>query len=497
MNTPPLYQEYDLAIIGGGINGCAIAADAAGRGLSVLLVEKNDLASGTSSWSTKLIHGGLRYLESYHFSMVRNALQERQVLLRRAPHLISPQQFILPHEPHLRSRALMRLGLFLYDHLSWNNDLPASGAYAMNTADNRVLSSRITRAFQYYDAKTDDCRLTLANAQLAADYQAHIHPYTELIQAYRNPPHWQLKLKQRGQHEVSVRAKALINATGPWVNHVLDNHIIPWQGQERVSLIQGSHLVIPQHYPGDNAYLFQAADRRILFAIPYQRHFTLLGTTDTPFTGPPEQATVTAAETNYLISQANRYFNHPIQTDQIKWTFSGVRALYNANHTKGAAISRDYHLAVEQQQSLPVLTVFGGKLTSHRKLAEQAINALHRYFPHLSADWTQHHPLPGGKLNQHNIHDYFHLCQQQFDWLPISVLRHYLTHYGDRIQVLLANANSINDLGQHYGDTLYQIEIEYSKQYEWAQTADDFLWRRTKYGLHLTEQEQHVLSLQF
>lgn len=481
------YLETDLLVVGGGINGCGIARDAAGRGLSVILCESNDIASGTSSWSTKLIHGGLRYLENYQFKLVRESLSEREVLMNMAPFLIQPLEFILPHEAHLRPRWLLQAGLFLYDHLSHHNTLPHSKKISLASyKPNNALRPQLTTGFSYYDCQTNDARLTLLNALDAKEKGATILTYTQCTDIQKNNGFWMASLKTKNK-KLMVRAHAIINATGPWADNfnrdIAHTHTTP-----KLKLVQGSHIIVPKLYDGTHAYILQNKDKRIVFAIPYLNQFTLIGTTDTAFSGDPSTAQLTPAECNYLCSVVNHYFKQPISASSIRSSYSGVRALYD-NHTNNlSTTSRDYHIQYDTDTP-GYITVYGGKLTTYRKLAEATLKKLASQFPQMQPCWTANSKLPGANLNGLTIKDYTASLSNQFPWMPFTQMQRYTHTYGSRTIELLAGVNSQHDLGQHYGADLYQQEVNYWKAHELAITPEDMLTRRSQFMLMLSAVE--------
>ncbi len=487
-------QNTDIFIIGGGINGAAIAADASGRGLSVILCEKNDLAAATSSASTKLIHGGLRYLEYYEFKLVRIALREREILMRKAPHLISPLEFILPQEKHSRPAWLIRLGLFFYDHLSRRNFLP--GSKYLNLKKNvrgDALLAKITRGFSYYDCFTDDARLTLLNALAAKEQGATILTQHKFISAQCESDHWKIKIKNLMTKKIFyVNAKALVNASGPWIEHVQKN--ITHTKSIRSKLVKGSHIIVPKLYEGEFAYILQNTDNRIIFTIPYQQQFTLIGTTDLPFNQDLDKIKITRGEENYLCSIVNKYFKKSISTKDICWSYAGTRCLQAEKTYNLASITRDYKLVLESEQDLPLLTVVGGKITTHRSLAEEALDRLKVYFPLMKPAWTATAKLPGGDFKDNDFQKFYLQLQQEFSWLPEDMAYRYAKNYGTRVHFILAGTNGLDDLGEKIAEGLYQKELEYLIQHEWATTAEDILWRRTKLGLFLSPLEQKKLS---
>lgn len=484
--------ERDLFIIGGGINGTAIAADAAGRGLSVTLVEKNDLGSGTSSASSKLIHGGLRYLEFYEFGLVRKALLEREVLLSRAPHLVKPLEFILPHEKHLRPAWMIRTGLFLYDHLAKRNKLP--GSKSVNLSDQKFsqkLAPHLKKGFSYYDCFADDSRLVIANALSAKENHAEILTHTEFVSAERVGKNWKIELKNLRNGEMFICfAKALVNVAGPWVKEI-QNKIKDTDLQFEIELDKGSHIVVPKIYDGDFAYILQNKDQRIIFAIPFQDKFTLIGTTDIPYTGKLDEVHISNTEEEYLCEIINTYFKKPLQTSDIVWSYAGVRCLQNDGHSVATA-TRDFKYLLEEKNHSLLFVVIGGKLTTNRTLAEHAVDKLQNFFPHMSPAWTKTKPLPGGDIPDFNI-----FCEQfakHYSFLPSDMALRYAKNYGSRAHLLLQNKTSLKDLGIDFGHGLFQNEVEYLMNEEWAQNAEDILWRRTKLGLFFTEAEKNKLD---
>lgn len=484
---------YDLAIIGGGINGVGIAADAAGRGLSVLLCEQDDLAQHTSSASSKLIHGGLRYLEHGEFRLVRESLAEREVLLAKAPHIVRPLRFVLPHRSRLRPAWLVRAGLFLYDHLAMSRHsiLPASRGIRLPREG--PLKPEIRRAFTYFDCQVDDTRLVVLNAVAARERGADLQPRTRCLDARRQEGLWRLELQRRGNGtRQTVLARALINATGPWVTRFSEDalHLRP---AHNIRLVQGSHLITPRLYEGDEAYVLQNEDRRIVFVMPYLQDFSLIGTTEQEFAGDPADVTIDEKEIDYLLRVINTYFARPLQRSDIRHSFSGVRPLLDDESPDPSALSRDYSLVLDTAPGrAALLTVFGGKLTTYRKLAETALERLAPCLPPMGPRWTADVPLPGGE-DMNDPRSLAETLQKEFAWLPPALARRWASTYGSRTRKLLAGASGIGDLGEHLGGQLYAREIDYLYAHEWAEQAEDILWRRTKLGLTLGSAEQKRL----
>jgi len=490
-SQPPLADCYDLAVIGGGINGVGIAADAAGRGLKVFLCEKDDLAQHTSSASSKLIHGGLRYLEHYEFRLVREALAEREVLLAKAPHIVKPMRFVLPHRPHLRPAWMIRAGLFLYDHLGKRKRLGASRS--LRFGPGYPLKPAITRGFEYADCAVDDARLVVLNAMAARENGAHIHTRTRCLRAERVDGLWHVELQQADGSVHSIRARALVNAAGPWVASFIKDDL-KLDAPYGIRLIQGSHLIVPRLYEGDHAYILQNEDQRIVFCIPYLDRFTLIGTTDREYSGDPAKVAITEQETDYLLKVVNAHFNHQLSRSDILHTYSGVRPLCNDESDNPSAVTRDYTLALSAAQGeAPLLSVFGGKLTTYRKLAESAMAELKPFFSQMSQSWTAHSALPGGEgmsTPQALVDDL--LTQHQ--WLAPDIAKRWAVTYGSRTWQLLEGVNGPDDLGQAIGGGLFTREVDYLRETEWAVSTQDILWRRTKLGLFTSDSEQRALA---
>ena len=488
----PVSELYDIAVIGGGINGVGIAADAAGRGLSVFLCERDDLASHTSSASSKLIHGGLRYLEHYEFRLVREALAEREVLLAKAPHLVKPMRFVLPHRPHLRPTWMIRAGLFLYDNLGKRRKLPASRG--LRFGDESPLKPVITRGFEYSDCWVDDARLVVLNAMAAREKGAHIHTRTQCLSARRADGLWHVELQRQDGTRFSLRARALVNAAGPWVAQFIGDNL-----QQRspygIRLIQGSHIIVPRLYEGEQAYIMQNEDRRIVFAIPYLGRYTMIGTTDREYHGDPAQVRISEEEIVYLLGVSNTHFRRQLEPRDVLHTFAGVRPLCDDESDNPSVVTRDYtlSLAAEAKQA-PLLSVFGGKLTTYRKLAESALAQLTPYFPDVAGCWTETAPLPGAE-HMTTPQALAEELMAKVKGIDLALSRRWASLYGTRVWRMLGEVRSVAGLGERIGQDLYSVEVDYLRQQEWATRVDDILWRRTKLGLAFTEDETARLQL--
>ncbi len=477
---------YDLLVIGGGVNGAGIAVDAAGRGLSVALCEQDDLASHTSSWSSKLIHGGLRYLEYYEFRLVREALIEREVLLHKAPHLIHPLRIVMPHNQHLRPRWMIRMGLFLYDHLNLRQSLPKSKAIKIRAKDPaEPLNPSTTKGYVYSDATVDDSRLVVANALHAQELGADIFTRHIVQSAERQGDHWQVTvLDKNTQQTKTLQAKGLVNAAGPWVDTVISQRL-QLTSKHHVRLVKGSHLVTKKLYEGDQAYILQNEDHRIVFVIPYRNDFTLIGTTDVAYAGDPAQVNINPTEQKYLLDVVNQYFKKQLSDADIVWTYSGVRPLKSDENADASKVTRDYTFEINDQSGkLPVISIFGGKITTYRRLSEHALQKLSPYFPQMAKPWTAKAKLPGGEIK--DFAKWVTDTQARYPWLPSPLLHRLCLAYGTRIDLVLDQTHAIGDLGEFFGDTLYEREVRYLMQHEWAQTPQDILWRRTKQGLYFS-----------
>ncbi len=484
--------DFDLAIIGGGINGAGIARDAAGRGLKVVLVEQNDLASGTSSASSKLIHGGLRYLEHGAFRLVRAALNEREVLLRMAPHLIRPLRFVLPLDAARRSPIVVRLGLFIYDLIGHREILPGTRSLDLITDPaGQPLKRHFHRGYEYSDCFADDARLVVLNAVDVAARGAVIRTRTRCVRAERGDV-WRLVLNARGVREV-VTARGLVNAAGAWVETVAEM-VLRRPPSGRLRLDKGSHIVVPRLYDHDRAYILQAPDGRVVFAIPFQRDFTLIGTTDRSFAGDPAAVAPSEAEIDYLCGVINAYFRAAIVAADIAWAYAGVRALYDDGANKPQDVGRDYTLELDKSHDLaPLLTVYGGKLTTFRRLAEDVLSRLSPFFPR-SQPWTATTPLPGGDFAYDGIAALVARTQAQWPFLAEPHVERLVRAYGTRVDAILQGAKRPDDLGICFGADLTAAEVRYVMAKEWAKTADDVLWRRSKLGLRFSPAEHAALE---
>ena len=502
MKTPNLPVETldcDLLIVGGGINGVGIARDAAGRGLRVILCEQHDLAQHTSSSSTKLIHGGLRYLEYYEFRLVRKALQEREVLLRTAPHIMWPLRFVMPHDATQRPAWMIRAGLFLYDTLAKRRFLPASGAIRLKQhAAGAPLKGDYRRGFVYSDGWVDDARLVVLNAMDARERGARIMTRTRCTGAQREGNGWHVALQSESGISYQVSARAMVNAAGPWTAQFAQ---AAQDGKNHygLRLIKGSHIVVPRLFDHPYAYIFQNPDKRIIFAIPYHNDFTLIGTTDLEYTGDPGHVSIDPAEVQYLCDMANRYFTRQISAQDVAWSYSGVRPLLDDSAQNASAITRVYLLDYDGNGA-PLLNIWGGKITTYRKLAEEAMEILAPALELTAPTWTADAPLPGGDLEQAGKLvvkvDFDHFLQgvrRDYPWLPEPLAQRYSRCYGSRVTTMLAGAGSMADLGEELSPGLNVIEVRYLCQHEWARSAEDILWRRTKLGLY--SKPEHVARL--
>ena len=489
-------EEFDLLVVGGGINGAGIARDAAGRGLRVLLVEKDDLASHTSSASTKLVHGGLRYLEQYEFRLVAESLREREVLLRNAPHIIWPLRFVMPYEPGMRPQWMLRAGLALYDRIGGRMSLPRSKAIDLRAAPHRgVLQDRLARGFEYSDCWVEDSRLVVLSAQDAEARGATVAVRTECVALDRASDRWTATLRSAAQ-ERRVTARAVVNAAGPFVDR-LAQAALGAGTPAHLRLVKGSHIIVPRQFPGAHAYIFQQPDGRIVFAIPYEHDFTLIGTTDLLYEGDLDAVAISPEETSYLCAAASRYFATPVTAEEVVSSYAGVRPLYEDNAAKNSTVTRDYVFELDADDGAPILSVYGGKITTYRKLAEHALAKLGGAMAIPGKSWTADAPLPGGDMGEDGFGGFLWQASQRFDFLPPAVLRRLARAYGTRIDRVIGSARSVEELGHHFGGTLYEAELRYCRDTEWARTAQDMLWRRSKLGLHLSQEAQAAVGAWF
>jgi glycerol-3-phosphate dehydrogenase len=499
-----LDRIFDLAIIGGGINGCGIARDAAGRGNSVFLCEMNDLASGTSSFSTKLVHGGLRYLEYYEFHLVREALIEREILWQIAPHIIRPLRFVLPHHDGLRPTWLLRLGLFLYDHIGGRKLLPPTRSVDLRTdkVGKPLVPGRFTKGFEYSDCFVDDARLVVLTARDAADRGADIRTRSRAVEIRQENRIWRVTVENTLTRERTViSARVLVNAGGPWVEQVLASGA-GVNARAKVRLVQGSHIVVRKLYEHDRAYMFQNSDGRIVFAIPYQEDFTLIGTTDRDYEGNPSKVKASSEEIEYLCTSVSEYLAKPVSPQDVVWTYSGVRPLYDDGASEAKAATREYVFELDTPGGAPLLSIYGGKITTYRRLAEEALQRLEPYLRSAAPredlkareGWTAKSPLPGGDMDVSAIPALTAELQRSYPFLSAAHANRLAHAYGTRAGKMLGNAKSFDDLGQSFGATLTEREVRYLMSVEWALTAEDIVWRRSKLGLRLSAAEISALD---
>lgn len=489
-------SQVDMLIVGGGINGAGIARDAAGRGLSVALCEQNDFASATSSASTKLIHGGLRYLEHYEFRLVGEALAEREVLLKIAPHIAWPLRFVMPHAKGLRPGWMIRAGLLMYDRLGGKTTLPRSkGIDLLRTPYGAGLKTEFHKGYIYSDAWVDDARLVLLNLRSAADHGASILPRTRFVTARREDGTWHAELEDTAtQQRQTVRARMLVNAAGPWVSQVAGT-LGHARTKASVRLVKGSHIVVPKLYEGDHAYIVQDSGKRIIFMIPYERDFTLIGTTDMVVDNIADGAKISQQELDYLCEQVSRYSARPVTPDQVVWSYSGIRPLYDDGSEDPSAVTRDYTLVLEDGDvNVPQLSVYGGKITTYRKLAEAALDKLTPWLGDATRKWTGSEALPGGDLPAGGQEAFLPQLVQRYPSMPEALLTALMQRHGTVALSILGDAQKPADLGENFGGSLYEREVRYLMENEWAQTADDVLWRRTKAGLHMTPQQRERVA---
>ena len=484
---------FDLLIIGGGVNGCGIARDAAGRGNSVFLCEMNDLASGTSSWSTKLVHGGLRYLEYYEFRLVREALIEREILWGIAPHIIRPLRFVLPHHDGLRPAWLLRLGLFLYDHIGGRHLLPPTRSVDLRRDEvgKPLVPNRYTRGFEYSDCFVDDARLVVLTARDAAERGAEIRTRSRAVEIREAEGIWHVTVESTlDRTRTTIRARVLVNAGGPWVENVLASGS-GVNARAKVRLVQGSHIVVRKLYEHDRAYMFQNSDGRIVFVIPYQDDFTLIGTTDRDYEGDPAKVKASSEEIQYLCDSVSEYLAKPVKPVDVVWTYAGVRPLYDDGASDAKAATREYVFELDTPGGAPLLSIYGGKITTHRRLAEEALEKLAPYLKGTKAreGWTGKTPLPGGDIDVSAVEALSAELMRNHPFLTAAHANRLAHAYGTRAGKLLGNAKSAGDLGQWFGASLTEAEVRYLMSQEWACTAEDIVWRRSKLGLRLSSVE--------
>lgn len=485
------HEQYDVVVVGGGVNGTGIAMDAAGRGLKVLLCEMNDLASATSSNSSKLIHGGLRYLEHYEFRLVQKALAERESLLRNSPHIMWPMRFRLPHRPHLRPAWMIRTGLFLYDHLAKREILP--GSRSIRFDESGPLKPNITKGFEYSDGWVDDARLVILTAKKAQQAGAKILTRTKCVHAERGGTDWKVTLRNTvSEEEKTISAKAIVNASGPWVSKLF-SETLSMPAPKMIRMVKGSHIVVPRLNSDQEAYILQNEDERIVFVIPYEDHFSLIGTTDVEYEGDPKKAKISPEETNYLLDIVNAHFTRQLEPSDVVWSYSGVRPLMDGEEKNAQKASRDYSFEVDQEgNKAPLISVFGGKITTYRKLAEAATDKLCQFFPEASGHWTKTASLPGGDFDNHEGLNA--TLRREFPWMPKDVLNRYIRTYGTASRDILSKSSSVEDLGRLFVGTLYEKEVQYLVENEWAMTSEDILWRRTKQGLYASQDNVKALD---
>jgi glycerol-3-phosphate dehydrogenase len=477
-------DDLDLLVVGGGINGVGIARDAAGRGLRTLLCEQHDLAAHTSSASTKLIHGGLRYLEFFDFGLVHKSLREREIVIRSAPHIVWPLRFVLPHDSHLRPAWMIRAGLFLYDHLARRRLLPGSaGINLRRHPAGKPLEARFARGFEYSDAWVDDARLVVITAMDAREHGAQVLTRTRCTRLARKPDHWIATLEHADGRRTRVQARAVVNATGPWVDRFLDE-ATPVKTTHHPRIVRGSHIVVPKLFDHPFAYIFQAPDGRVVFAIPYEGDYTLIGTTESEHAGDLATPAIAEPEIDYLLTMANRYFQQDLARKDVVWTFAGLRPLLADPADRATSVTRDYVLELDSSGP-PLLSIFGGKLTTYRKLAEDVVDKLAPGLGWPRRHWTARAPLPGGDMPRADFEAFLVGLRSRYAWLPEPLLHRYARAYGTRADAMLQGAKKRADLGEQVLPALYALEIAYLRREEWAVTAEDILYRRSKLALHV------------
>ncbi len=487
----------DLFVIGGGINGAGIARDAAGRGLKVVLCEKDDLAQGTSSRSGKLVHGGLRYLEYYEFRLVREALIEREVLLNAAPHIIWPMRFVLPHSPNDRPAWLVRLGLYFYDHLGGRKKLPGTRTLDLRRdPEGAPILDQYTRGFEYSDCWVDDARLVVLTALDAAERGAQVLTRTACTHARRENGGWTIETRDKGGATRSFRARCIANAAGPWVSDIV-TRVAGSNSARNVRLVKGSHIIVPKFWAGQQAYLVQNHDKRVIFINPYEGDKALIGTTDVAYEGRAEEVRPDEAEIDYLIAAVNRYFKEKLRRSDVLHSYAGVRPLFDDGKGNPSAVTRDYVFDLDETGGAPLLNVFGGKITTFRELAERGMHRLAGVFPQMGPDWTRAAKLPGGEMLNADYESFINTLREDYRWMPRDLVQHYARLYGARTKDIVRAATGLEGLGQHFGGHLYEAEARYLVSREWAELPEDVLTRRTKHYLRLTNGEQAAFSAWF
>lgn len=490
-------RQIDVLVIGGGVNGAGIARDLAGRGLSVVLCEKGDLASATSASSSKMIHGGLRYLEQYDFKLVRESLREREALLRSAPHIIRPMNFVLPHRKQMRPWWMTRIGLFIYDFLGGRRTLPASkGHFLPGTRLGQPLKLDFKRGFTYSDCWVEDTRLVVLCALDAAEKGAHILTRTACTHLSQDSKGggWTATLQdQRTEKNFRLHARMVVNASGPWVNKTLEvsDNITP---RHQVRWVKGSHMIVPRLYQGEHAYLLQNDDARVVFVFPYEKRYSLIGTTDVEYKGDLEEIRASVEEVEYLCRAVNTYFRQQLKPEDVQWTYSGVRPLIEDGEPNASKVSREYVLDMDEAQNPPILSVYGGKLTTFRSLSEHAGDMVVKRLGKGGGPWTEVAPLPGGEGSGANFETFVKTVKREYNWLPEGMALRLCRAYGTRAREILRGCKRISDMGVHFGADIYECELNYLVEVEWAQTLEDVLWRRSKLGLHLDEDTQERIG---
>jgi len=488
-------QAYDLLVIGAGVNGAGIARDAAGRGLKVLVVDKGDPGGATSSASSKLIHGGLRYLGYYEFGLVRESLAERARLLRAAPHIAWPLEFVLPWRPGLRPRWLIRLGLMLYDLLG---SAELSNSHRVDLRQRpwgAGLAARLTHGFVYGDGWIDDARLVILTLRAAGALGATVQTHTKVTAASRAGPVWRIALEDASGGKDQVAARAVINVAGPWAEDVARG-VFGLEFEGGLRLVQGSHIVVPRVHDGEHALILQNPDGRVIFILPFERDFSMIGTTELTLDDISSPPAASQSEIDYLCRTASEYLETPVLPESVCWSFAGVRPLFDDGSTQAKAVSRDYKLFIDGDVPAipPVVTVFGGKLTTHRKLAEKVVNRIIPWFPRKGGPWTDTAALPGGEIPDHDFSLFLASLVRSHGWLPEDHLRGLARRHGSLVPAFLGNASSIEEMGRHFGAGLYERELAWFVEKEWARSADDVLWRRTKAGLHLDAEAREAVA---